>query len=142
MESEVTLPASFFPLETQELLWLHPLDLDFNEVLSRLKTKEYERLLLDPEEGFRSVRGLPQVSQDCSEENAEQSQISQFCLLVSSLDFEVEGRQSASMLAIMKTVQSLYFLGKITRLISQKQLQAASAIAKPSGSSQIVPAAV
>ena len=27
------------------LLWLHPLDLDFNEVLARIKTKKYENLL-------------------------------------------------------------------------------------------------
>ena len=41
-------------------------------------------------------------------------------MLVSSLDFDIEGGSSASMLAIMKTIQSLYFLGKITHVISQK----------------------
>ena len=42
-------------------------------------------------------------------------------MLVSSLDFDLEAGQSASMLAIMKTVQSLYFLGKTTQLISHKK---------------------
>ena len=38
-------------------------------------------------------------------------------MLVSSIEFDIESGQSASMLAIMKTVQSLYFLGKVTKLV-------------------------
>ena len=52
-------------------------------------------------------------------------------MLLSSLDFDRESGSAASMLAIMKTVQSLYFLGKTTHLI-KKSLQSES----------IVPAAI
>lgn len=59
-QEQLTVPSHFLPEGTKELLWVHPLDLDFNEVLSRLKTKKYERLLI--EDGFRSVRSLPQIA--------------------------------------------------------------------------------
>ena len=87
--------------------------MDFNEVLSILKVKKYERLLI--EDGQRTVRNLPSIARD-----PKRPPIIEFSFLVSSLDFDIESGKSASMQAIMSTIQSLYFLGKITHLISQK----------------------
>ena len=108
--------ASFLPKGTQELLWVHPLNLDYNEVLARLKTKQFERLLNDGN-GMHFTTGLPHV---LINDNNKVEAIHECTLLVSSLDFDIDGRSSASMLAIMKTIQSFYFLGKITHLISRK----------------------
>ena len=99
---------------------MHPLGLEYNEVLARLKTKKYESLIKDPN-GVFYTKGLPHLSQD------EMPELKEYTLLVSSLDFEVEDEASASMRAIMKTIESLYFLGKITHLNVRKK----SAVIKP-----------
>ena len=44
----------------------------------------------------------------------------EYTMLVSSIEFDIESCKSASMLAIMKTVQSLYFLGKITKMVADQ----------------------
>ena len=50
--SDLGIDASFLPNGTQEVLWVHPINLDFSEVLSRVKTKEsYEKRMLFSCEG-------------------------------------------------------------------------------------------
>ena len=63
-EKELIIPRSYLPEGTSEILWIHPLDIDFNEVLSRVKTKKYERLLYDESEisGIRTVTCLPRIT--------------------------------------------------------------------------------
>ena len=41
-----SVPREMMPESATEVIWLHPFDLDFNEVLSRLKTKDHEKLLM------------------------------------------------------------------------------------------------
>ena len=44
-EQDLRISLDYLPEGTTEILWIHPLDIDFNEVLSRAKTKQYERLI-------------------------------------------------------------------------------------------------
>lgn len=67
-EIELAIPRKFLPQETQELLWVHPFDLEYHEILTRLKDKRYERLLCDSD-ALRFVNGLPYVA--VSETEAE-----------------------------------------------------------------------
>ena len=115
----MSLGKDYLPEGTTEILWMHPLDIDFNEVLSRAKTKQYEQLLYESGgiSGIRTVSCMPQMTPFSDSKDS----ILEYTLLVSNIDFDVEAGASASMLAIMKTVQSLYFLGKITHLISQNK---------------------
>ena len=58
-DSELTIDLGILPEGTKELLWVHPLMLDYNEVLARLKTKQYGRLL--NHENVHFTTGLPRV---------------------------------------------------------------------------------
>ena len=53
------LPRDFFPKSTGEILWVHPINIEFNEVLSRVKTKRYHELLQEPDMEIKTVHNLP-----------------------------------------------------------------------------------
>lgn len=60
------------------------------------------------------------TSPEATVDKEPREEVLEYTLLISSIDFDAQdGKASASMLAIMKTIQSLFFLGKITHLISQ-----------------------
>ena len=73
---------------------------------------------------MRYVQGLPFLAP----RDSKSSKITEFSFLISSLDFDLDARKSVSMLAIMKTIQSLYFLGKITHLVSKKKTMLVPAV--------------
>ena len=75
------------PKGTAEVLWIHPFGLDYTEVLSRIKSKNYERLLAAEDDlpSIRSVSCLPYVDQAKSERS-----ILEYSMLVSSIDFDLE----------------------------------------------------
>ena len=97
---------------------MHPLGIDFNEVLSQMKQKKYESLLYDKDLiGMSTVSCLPQLD---TKDRIKTSTISEYTMLISSIEFDMVERSSASMIAIMKTLQSLYFLGKTAQLATKK----------------------
>ena len=101
-EQDLRISLDYLPEGTTEILWIHPLDIDFNEVLSRAKTKQYERLIYESSgiSGLRAVSCLPHIT----DVSGSKESMLEYVLLVSSIEFDVEGGASASMLAIMKTV--------------------------------------
>ena len=90
---QLAIPLNFLPKNTSEVLWVHPLGLDFNEVLSRVKTKKYERLLMGDDAethgAIRTVACLPFVCQDGSDQEDKTAKIPEYTMLVSSLDFDI-----------------------------------------------------
>ena len=61
--ADLSIDADFLPPGVKEVLWVHPINLDFTEVLSRVQSKEsYERRMLYSCNGYiRTVQALPQV---------------------------------------------------------------------------------
>ena len=117
-EQPILIDQKLLPKGTSELIWVHPLGIDFNEVLSTMKQKKYEPLLYDKDlTGMSTVSCLPQLD---TKDRIKTSIVSEYTMLISSIEFDMEERFSASMIAIMKTLQSLYFLGKTAQLPTQK----------------------
>ena len=79
---DLCIDSTFLPAGTKEVLWVHPINLDFSEVLSRVRTKEnYEKRLLYSIDGHvETVKGLPQIS--------ETEAIESYSMLVSSIEFD------------------------------------------------------
>lgn len=55
---QLEIPRELLPEQTSEILWIHPFDMDFNEVLQTIKTKNYQRLLRS-QDGVRISACLP-----------------------------------------------------------------------------------
>ena len=90
---QLALSVNFLPQNTSEVLWIHPLGLDFNEVLYRVKTKKYERLLMgddsETDGTIRTVACLPFISQNDFDNENKITKILEYTMLVSSLDFDI-----------------------------------------------------
>ena len=55
---QLEIPSELLPARTSEILWVHPLVMDFNEVLYTIKQKNYERLVQNAD-GVRMCACLP-----------------------------------------------------------------------------------
>lgn len=91
---QLEMPSECFDARVKEILWVHPLGLDFNEVLFTIKAKNYERFFKN-EDGVDLGTCMPQ---------SNDPKVAQYFMLISSIEFELGTGLSASMLAIMKTI--------------------------------------
>jgi hypothetical protein len=111
-----------------EVMWVHTIGIDSHELYHKLKTNNTS--LFCERDGSvmitRYVEHLPFVPNRQSE--------SQFHMVVSDLAFELETKEavkSASMSSILKTLQSLFFLGKQIQYLKLGERNNSSTDARP-----------
>lgn len=91
------IDAGFLPKGISEVLWLHPINLEFSDVLTKIQQKKaggekssYERRLLFSCSGaVRTVKALPWVDDSALTGKGDRLlPIEQYTMLVSSLEFD------------------------------------------------------